>query len=155
MDGVKPIHINNKYSMSKITTPHSGGCACGAVRYESTGEPVVMLHCHCADCQRSSGGPFCSFVVVPSEGFRLTKGTPRIHALPSEAGGMNRRGFCPDCGSPLVSNPDSIPHLTAIRTGSLDDPSWFRQQLDVWTSDAHDWDFMNPAVPKFDKYPRG
>ena len=68
--------------------PVGGGCACGAIRYESTAEPIVMLHCHCRDCQRASGGPFTSFVVVPAEAFKLLQGSPRFHASPSEAGGM-------------------------------------------------------------------
>lgn len=139
--------------MAKITTPFFGGCACGAIRYESTAEPVLMIHCHCRDCQRSSGGPFSSLVIAPTEAFRLVQGTLRYHASPSEAGGRTRRGFCADCGSPLVVQPDVVPHLIAIRTASLDDPGWFVPQLDVWTSDAHPWDQMNPAVPKFPKYP--
>ena len=140
--------------MAKINTPFSGGCACGAIRYESTAEPVLMLHCHCSDCQRSSGGPFSSFVVVPTEAFKLLKGSPRFHDSPSEAGGKTHRGFCPDCGSPIQVMTDSQPDIVAIRTASLDDPSWFSVQMDVWTSDAHPWDFMNSALPKFEKYPR-
>jgi hypothetical protein len=135
------------------TTPFSGGCACGAIRYESTAEPVFMLHCHCRDCQRSSGGPFSSFVVVPKEAFKFTQGSPRFHASPSEAGGETHRGFCPECGSPILSNPDAAPHLVAIRTASLDDPGGFCLQAEVWTSDAHPWDRMDPAVQKFEKYP--
>src|SRR5882762_1408411 len=104
--------------MTKINTPFSGGCACGAIRYESTAEPLMMLHCHCRDCQQSSGGPFSSFVIVPTQ-----------------------------------AKPDSTPHIVAIRTASLDDPSWFNPQVDVWTSDAHQWDQMNSALPKFEKYP--
>ena len=50
-------------------------------------------------------------------------------------------------------NPDSVADLVAIRTASLDNPSWFNQQIDVWTCDAHPWDQMNPALPKFEKYP--
>ena len=105
--------------MTRITTPFSGGCACGAIRYESTAEPVLMLHCHCRDCQRSSGGPFSSFVIVPTEAFKLLQGSPRFHASPSEAGGMTRRGFCPDCGAPIVVKPDAVPQFVAIRTASL------------------------------------
>jgi hypothetical protein len=86
----RPIH---KESITKKTTPFSGGCACGAVRYESTAEPVLMLHCHCRDCQRSSGGPFSSFVIVPTEAFKLLQGSLRFHASPSEMGGKTRRGF--------------------------------------------------------------
>jgi glutathione-dependent formaldehyde-activating enzyme len=58
---------------------------------------------------------------------------------------MTRRGFCPECGAPIVVNPDANPQFVAIRTPSLDDPGWFNPQVDVWTSDAHPWDRMNPA----------
>jgi hypothetical protein len=139
--------------MTKVKTPFSGGCACGAVRYESIAEPVLMLHCHCRDCQRSSGGPFSSFVLVPAEAFKL-KGSLRFHASPSEAGGQTHRGFCPECGGPVVVNADAAPQFAAIRTTSLDDPGWFNLQMDVWTCDAHPWDEMDPALPKFEKYPK-
>ena len=112
-----------------------------------------MFHCHCRDCQRSSGGPFSSFVTVATEAFKVSQGSLRFHDSPSEAGGRTHRGFCPDCGSPIVVNADAAPQFAAIRTASLDDPSWFNQQMDVWTSDAHPWDEMNRALPKFEKYP--
>lgn len=139
--------------MTIIPTPFAGGCACGAIRYESIAEPLIMLHCHCRDCQRSSGGPYSSFVVVPKEAFKLLQGSLRFHASPSETGGQNQRGFCAECGSPILSNPDAVPHIVALRTASLDDPSWFNQEVDVWTSDAEPWDQMDPALPKFEKYP--
>ena len=67
---------------------------------------------------------------------------------------MTRRGFCPDCGAPVIVKPDANPEVVAIRTASLDDPGWFGPQMDVWTCDAHTWDQMNPALPKFEKYPK-
>jgi hypothetical protein len=141
-----------KQSMANVKVPFAGGCACGAIRYESTAEPMLMFHCHCRDCQRSSGGPFTSFVVVPTEAFELLQGSLSFHDSPSDRGGTTRRGFCSHCGSPILAKTDSNPDIVAIRTGSLDDLSWFNQQLDTWTSDAHPWDQMNPALPKFEKY---
>lgn len=132
--------------MTHITTPFSGGCACRAIRYESTAEPVLMFHCHCRDCQRASGGPYSSYVVVPADAFKLLQGSLRFHPSPSGRGGMTRRGFCPDCGSPIAVKPDAA-QIVGIRTASLDDPSWFKQEMDAWTSDAHPWDEMNPALP--------
>jgi hypothetical protein len=139
--------------MTTIHTSFTGGCACGAIRYESTTQPMLMLHCHCRDCQRSSGGPFSSFTIVPKDAFSL-QGSLRFHDSPSEAGGKTHRGFCQNCGSPIVVATDSQPQTVAIRTASLDDPSWFKQQMDVWISDAHPWDQMNSAMVKFEKYPQ-
>src|SRR4029078_7784573 len=139
--------------MTNVSIPFSGGCACGSIRYESTSKPTMMLHCHCRDCQRSSGGPFSSFVVLPVDACKLLQDSLRFHASPSERGGKTRRGFCPDCGSPICGQPESLPQIIAIRVGSLDDPTWFDAKMDVWTSDAHSWDQMNPALPKFEKYP--
>ena len=118
-------------------TAFTGGCACGAIRYECTAEPVLMLHCHCRDCQRASGGPFSSFVIVPVQAFTVLQGSLRFHDMPSEAGGKTHRGFCTNCGSPIVVRTDSQPQIVAIRTASLNDPTWFNPQMDVWTSDAH------------------
>ena len=145
----------NPLSMSTITTPFSGGCACGAIRYESNAEPLMMLHCHCRDCQRSSGGPFSSFVIVPTEAFNISQGSLRFHAAPSEMGGMTRRGICPECGSRLTGgeNPQGTTGFVGINVASLDDPSWFQPQMDIWTSDAQPWDQMDPSLPKFEQYP--
>lgn len=136
-----------------MTTPMLGGCACGAIRYNTTAGPILMLHCHCRDCQRASGGPFSAFVLVPTDAFTLVQGSLRFHASPSEAGGQTHRGFCLECGSPVQVITDSQPGIVAIRAASLDDPSWFNPQMNVWTSDAHPWDQMNPTLPKFEKYP--
>jgi hypothetical protein len=113
----------------------------------------MMINCHCRDCQRSSGGPFVSAVIVPMEALKLLQGSPRYYASSSEAGGSIQRGFCTECGSPLLAKFDAAPHLIGIRTASLDDPSWFKPEADMWTSDAQPWDHMDPAVPKFEKYP--
>jgi hypothetical protein len=93
-------------------------------------------------------------VIVPAEAFKLLHGSPLFHASPREAGGKTRRVFCPECGAPIVVKPDAAPHFVAIRTASLDDASGFNPQRDVWASDAYLWDHMNPALPKFEKYPQ-
>jgi hypothetical protein len=67
-------------------------------------------------------------------------------------GRQDQSGFCPECGSPILVKTDPNPNTVAIRTASLDDPSWFNLQVDVWTSDAHPWDQMNPALPKYERY---
>jgi len=89
--------------MSPDPTPtfFTGGCTCGAIRYECTAEPIAMFNCHCRDCQRASGGPYIAVVYVPAKSFKITKGTPCFYDTPSEAMGHNKRAFCAKCGSRL------------------------------------------------------
>jgi len=134
--------------------PFTGGCACGAIRYECTAEPLAMLQCHCRDCQRATGGACSYVVIVPAESFKFTRGLPCYHFTTSAAVGQHKRGFCAECGSRLtgVENREGTTGFVGITAASLDDPSWFRSQFDTFTSDAQPWDYMNPALPKFKEY---
>jgi hypothetical protein len=57
------------------------------------------------------------------------------------------------CGTPLCGIAIRLPGVIGIRAGSLDDPSWYRPALDVYTASAQPWDSMNPTLPKFPKLP--
>ncbi len=84
-----------------MAATRTGGCLCGAVRYESAGEPVFSLQCHCRDCQRSSGTAYIAAIRVPASGFRITQGAPKRYVAKADSGNEITRVFCGDCGSPL------------------------------------------------------
>lgn len=141
--------------MSEITVPFTGGCACGAIRYECTAGPMMMLKCHCRDCQHVTGDGFAAAVVIPAESFRITRGQLRYHFTESMARGKHKRRFCPECGSRITgaeSEAGDSPYV-GVLAGSLDDPSWFSPQMDIFVSDAQPWDQMDPAISKFEHYP--
>jgi hypothetical protein len=135
--------------------PFIGGCACGAIRYECSTEPVMMFKCHCRDCQRVTGGGFVAGLLLPVSAFRLTKGQLRYHFTESAAGGRHKRGFCAECGSRITGGEleNSPSKLIGITVGSLDDPSWFRPQMDFFVCDAQPWDQMDATIPKYELYP--
>ena len=58
--------------MGEVTLPITGGCQCGAIRYEVIGEPRQVVVCHCTDCQRQSGSAFGMTMVVDEVDFRVT-----------------------------------------------------------------------------------
>lgn len=132
-----------------MDVPFFGGCACGAVRYECSVQPLAMVNCHCRDCQRAGGGGFSPTVVVPAAAFRLLKGEPTLHSVRADSGHTARRAFCRECGAPLFASTSARSDFVGIRAGSLDDPSWFRPQAEVWAVSAQPWDRLNPEVPHF------
>ena len=138
-----------------MTPPFTGGCVCGAVRYEVSAAPLMMFKCHCRDCQHVTGGGFVPGLLVPFPAFRLTKGELKYHHTPSLAGGRHKRGFCAECGSRITGGEsDQRPgQFIGITAGSLDDPGWFQPQMDFFVSDAQPWDQMDSTLPKFAHYP--
>jgi len=131
-----------------VTVPFTGGCACGAVRYECTAEPFMALNCHCRDCQRASGSAYASGVFVSADAFRFTKGAPKYYASVSDKGTDVARGFCAECGSPLVAGQAAQPFVI-IHAASLDEPGQHRPTMDIFASSAQPWDHMDPALPKY------
>jgi len=135
-----------------MAAPFTGGCACGAVRYECTADPLGSINCHCRDCQRASGTAYASILRVPAASFRVTKGEARFYSTTADSGNTVSRGFCAECGSPLFSRLSGMPDIVGVRAGSLDDPSWHRPAMDIFTASAQPWDCMNPDLPKFPGY---
>jgi hypothetical protein len=135
--------------------PFTGGCSCGAIRYECTAEPIMTLKCHCHDCQRVTGSGFAPAVVMSPQAFRITRGQLRYHFTSTLDGERHKRGFCPECGSRITGaeSEGGESQFVGILAGTLDDPSWFQPQMDIFVSDAQPWDQMDPAIPKFQQYP--
>ena len=132
-----------------MDVPFFGGCACGAVRYECSAAPVAMVNCHCRDCQRAGGAGFSPTVVVPAAALRLLRGEPKHYSLTADSGHTARRAFCGVCGAPLFASSSARSDFIGIRAGSLDDPSWFTPQAEVWTASAQPWDHLRADLPHF------
>ena len=132
----------------------TGGCQCGAVRYEFTAAPaeLMMFKCHCRDCQRVSGGPYAPVVYIPATAGTLSivRGRVKHHFTPSETSGQHKRGFCADCGSRLTGGESA--HGIGVTASSLDDPALFQPAAETWLCDAQPWDPLLPGLPRFDKY---
>ena len=131
-------------------TTFSGRCLCGAVSYECTVAPIVMGNCHCRDCQRATGSAFAPGLLVPKEALAI-RGEVRYYEVLGDSGNPLSRGFCPTCGSRLFGHGGGSPQLISILAGTLDAPSWFKPQADIYTSSAQAWDIMDPRLPKFTK----
>jgi len=133
---------------SNMTLPFSGGCACGAIRYECSAAPLRMINCHCRDCQRASGSGYSATLIMAADSVRLLRGECSEHRIVAESGNVAKREFCGVCGSPLFAASLARPELIGVKAASLDDPSWFAPEADVWVESAQPWDRMG-GIPKF------
>lgn len=127
--------------MSDHTTDdptRSGGCLCGRVRYQFTGDPLMVAACHCRHCQRQSGTAFSLVCVVTDDQYRQT-GETRVFQDKGDSGAAVYRHFCAHCGSPILSVAGILPGLTIIKAGTLDDPSPWRPMAEAYCDTALPW----------------
>ncbi len=128
-------------------TSYTGGCACGAVRYEIGAEPIRSFQCQCRQCQRDTGAGHASVMVFPRAAMRIT-GNPVENLRAADSGAAKRKGFCGNCGSPLYNQPENVPDMIGVYVGTLDDSSGFKPQMVIFASRGHGWDHLDPALPR-------
>lgn len=133
--------------------PFSGGCSCGAIRYECSARPLFSWNCHCRDCQRASGAGFCPVMYVPKTALTVTGPDIVYASLNAESGRKVDRGLCSNCGSNLFILAELVPDMQGLWAGSLDDPNNFKPQIDVWTRSVPAWTKMDPNLKKLDVAP--
>ncbi|MUG92055.1 aldehyde-activating protein [Scytonema sp. UIC 10036] len=131
---------------------YTGGCACGANRYEINTEPLLMGHCQCKDCQEATGSGHASVLVFPKSGAKLS-GSVTEYSTKADSGKTKKLAFCPICGSPLYTFLESMPDVFVVKAGSLDDPTVFQPQMVIYTDSRCTWDYIDPALPSYPKMP--
>lgn len=131
---------------------YTGGCACGAIRYEISAEPIEMNDCQCRHCQHKSGTGHGSYLTFFRSAVK-TEGEAKQWDMVGDNGTIKSHAFCPTCGSPVHLTFPGIPDIFTIHAASLDDPSRYKPRKVIWTTSGHAWDHIDPALPKFDKMP--
>jgi hypothetical protein len=138
--------------MTANTILRTGGCLCGALRYEATGEPLAAGYCYCADCRKASGSGFIPFMVFPSAALRF-RGETLSHASPAATGGEAVRNSCPVCGGLVFGGRAGQDDSHTIYAGSLDDPSSFRPTMAIFTRDRPSWAPLPEGLAVFETMP--
>jgi hypothetical protein len=95
----------------------TGGCLCGALRYEATVSESENWYCHCRMCQKATGTVVSTSAIIKKNQLRMLKGTAKFY----QSSTAIERGFCANCGSPMFFRPIKEDWIS-ILTGTLDDP---------------------------------
>lgn len=132
----------------------SGRCACGAVCYTVAAAPIRGFQCQCRDCQRDTGSGHSSVLVFARNAVSVT-GEVREIARAADTGAVKRKGFCPNCGSPIYNKPEEKPEYIGIYVGTLDDASTFKPSVVLFCSRGYAWDYLDPEVQKLPEWHPG
>jgi hypothetical protein len=136
-----------------MSESYTGGCACGAIRYEISAEPIFSNDCQCRDCQHTSGTGHGSYLTFPRRADVKLTGKATHWAVAGDSGNVKTRGFCPACGSPVYLTFAAMPELFTIHAASLDHPGRYQPQAVTYTVRGHGWDRVDPALRSFEKMP--
>jgi ketosteroid isomerase-like protein len=129
----------------------TGGCLCGAVRFEIDGTIGPITCCHCAQCRRASGSAFTTAASVYAECFRVVQGTERLREHASSP--RNTRVFCSQCGSQLFSRHEDHPMIVRVRAGAFDADPKSHVAADIMMSSKADWLENHEHAEEFPELP--
>lgn len=132
------------------TGTHTGGCLCGAVRYEINDVLNGIVNCHCSKCRKFHGHygaytsiRFRSLILLKQKSLKwyksITDETPNVY-----------RGFCKECGSSLFWHPRDHDRV-AVAVGSLDDPINLQTIGHIWISQIAEYYQINDDLPQYEE----
>lgn len=133
---------------------HSGGCLCGAVRFELKGNPIAVSICHCVSCQKVSGSAFSINCIFPREALTYFS-TPTTYVDIGDSGNPVYREFCGRCGSSLQSRATATADFAVMKAGAFDVPSAFTPTVEIYCKTALPWLNDSNARARFATLPTG
>jgi hypothetical protein len=152
---VEPGHDDSGPASNPMTSDpkcYTGGCLCGALRYEAVGESIGSGHCYCGDCRRASGSGFIPFMGFKAEAVRFT-GEAREFRSKAANGGDAVRNRCAQCMSLVFGGEIGKSDSYTLYAGSLDDPSAFHPTIAIFAEGRPDWALIPPGCKIFDQMP--
>jgi len=133
-------------------TLYTGGCLCGALRYEATAAPIYAGLCYCADCRKASGSGF-----IPFMGFRaadlVITGEARQSHVPSVSGTTATRNHCAQCGGLVFGGIHGQTDEHTIYAGSLDNPALFEPKIALFVRDRPAWAEVKADLAEYETMP--
>jgi hypothetical protein len=128
----------------------TGGCACGALRYQLKSEPFDAGWCHCRICQLVSGAPAMAFASVPTGDLVFTQGEDRLRRFRSSEFG--HRQYCGDCGTSLTIQVDFQPETIDFPIVTLDEPDRIAPAFHIFRASKVAWFETADDLPRHDRF---
>ena len=129
---------------------HTGGCLCGMIRYEVTGDPIRAAHCHCDDCRRATGASFATNVFFREVDVKVIQGKVAQFEHTADSGNIMTKQFCANCGSQIFGIGSGSSGIKHVKVGTLDDASFVQPQIEVYTGKALQFTTLSEETEHFE-----
>lgn len=129
---------------------YTGGCLCGAVRFEIDGPIRNIVYCHCSQCRKAQGSAFATNGIVNASDFRLLTGADALTGYESTPG--QTKYFCRTCGSPILSRSTAKPAQVRIRLGVIDSAISERPMAHIFATSKACWEVIADDLPQYAGY---
>jgi hypothetical protein len=132
---------------------YQGGCLCGSVRFEISGQIRNIVHCHCSRCRKAQGSAFATNGIVKASDFKILSGAESLAGYESSPG--QTKYFCRICGSPIMSKSDSRPEQVRVRLGTIDSDIEERPMAHIFVTSKANWEEITGDLPQYESYEPG
>ncbi|HLI66375.1 MAG TPA: GFA family protein [Caulobacteraceae bacterium] len=130
-----------------------GGCLCGAVTYEISGEPMFVGHCACENCQKTTGSGHSS-VAAFADSAVTVHGDVTSYTTPGDSGQPTTLQFCPKCGSRLFSRPSVMAGSVIVSLGTMHEGAEaLVPSMLIYGKRRRAWDHVPPGLQVFEGMP--
>lgn len=129
----------------------TGQCLCGAVTFKLTTEPLAARICWCRDCQHLSANGTMNLLVAV-DGLTVS-GLLAEYTKSADSGNQVTRQFCPVCGTHILAKSSGRPLFRTLRAGNLDDMSFIKPSMNIWTESAPHWACFDPELERVGQQP--
>ncbi|MBR9866471.1 MAG: GFA family protein [Oceanospirillales bacterium] len=135
-----------------MTYPIEGSCQCGGVKYRLLKEPMMVIACHCKECQKLSTSAFSITAMVNASDVEF-EGEMAEWSRLADSGNTSAAKFCPTCGNRIYHFNPAEPDKIKLKPSNLSDTSIIKPTAHVWVSEKQDWFTIPEGVKVFDKQP--
>ncbi|MCP4271370.1 MAG: GFA family protein [Gammaproteobacteria bacterium] len=131
----------------KTKEPIRGGCLCGRIRYEITGQLIAADHCHCSMCRRQHGAAFATYADFNPNNFKWSSGEDlvKVFETSSDSGWC----FCSECGSSLAGTVNG--KVTSITLGTVKGDPGIKPESHIFVGSRAQWHEIDDDLPQFDE----
>ncbi|TNF97570.1 MAG: GFA family protein [Gammaproteobacteria bacterium] len=129
---------------------YKGGCLCGQVRFEISGNIRNIVYCHCSQCRKAQGSAFATNGIVDITNFNLLSGKSELTGYESSPG--QTKYFCKHCGSPIMSKNVTRPNEVRVRLGTIESDIQERPEAHIFVTSKANWEDIFGNIPQYEAY---